>query len=212
MPIARTFAASWRTAVVAVLTAGLLWWFGRSLDFRQVWLAIEHARPGLVVLTVAVTVQTYLIRAWRWQWLLRPLGRARFRTAFRATVIGFTATFLLPGRIGEVLRPYLLARADGFEASAAFATVIVERVLDLITVLLLFVWFLLTTSVEVGGGVKLAGLIAAGVGIAGFVVLLVGAGHPERLERWAGRITRMLPGRASRWRPDSRASSWKVWP
>lgn len=190
-------AVSWRTALVAVLTAGILWWFLRRLNFAQVWLAVERAHPGLVALTVAVTVQTYVLRAWRWRWLLQPIGQARFRTAFRTTVIGFTATFLLPGRIGEVLRPYLLARAEGFDASSTFATVIIERVLDLITVLLLFSWFLLVTSIDVGAGVKLTGLVAAAVGAAGFLALLVGAGHPDRLERWTGRVTRILPGRAS---------------
>ena len=138
MPSPRPPAVSWRTAIVAVLTAGILWWFFRRLDFARVWLAIELAHPGLVALTVAVVMQTYVLRAWRWQWLLQPIGRARFGTAFRTTVIGFTATFLLPGRLGELLRPYLLARAEGFDPSAAFATVIIERVLDLITVLLLF--------------------------------------------------------------------------
>jgi uncharacterized protein (TIRG00374 family) len=197
MPSPRPPAVSWRTALVAVLTAGILWWFFRRLDFARVWLAIEQAHPGLVALTVAVVMQTYLLRAWRWQWLLQPIGRARFVPAFRTTVIGFTATFLLPGRLGEVLRPYLLARAEGFDPSATFATVIIERVLDLITVLLLFCWFLLTASIDVGAGVKLTGLVAAGVGVLGFLALLVGAGHPERLERWTGRVTRILPGRAS---------------
>ncbi len=72
-----------------------------------------------------------------------PIGRARFGPAFRATVIGFTATFLLPGRVGEVLRPYLLARKEGFSAAATFATIVVERVLDLVAVLMLFSFFLL---------------------------------------------------------------------
>ena len=67
-----------------------------------------------------------------------PSAARRFGTAFRTTVIGFAAIFLLPARIGEVLRPYLLARHEGLNAAATFATVIVERLLDLVTVLLLF--------------------------------------------------------------------------
>ena len=76
--------------------------------------------------------------------------------AFRTTVIGFAATFLLPGRVGEVLRPYLLARQEGFSAAATLATVIIERILDMVTVLLLFGCYLLTTSADVGPEVKLS--------------------------------------------------------
>jgi glycosyltransferase 2 family protein len=187
----------WHTLIVGALTLGLLWWFFHNLEFDRVWAAIRAAHPLLVGAAVLVTLQTYLLRAWRWQALLRPIGRARFRTAFRTTVIGFTATFLLPGRVGEVLRPYLLARTDGFNAAAAFATVIVERVLDLACVLLFFAWFLLTAGVDVGRDVELAGAASAVAAVAALGLLVLGAGHPERLGRWAGRLARVLPGRAA---------------
>ena len=60
------------------------------------------------------------------------------RTPSRTTVIGFAASALLPARAGEVLRPYLLARRERLNAAAAFATIMLERLLDLATVLLLF--------------------------------------------------------------------------
>src|SRR5262249_60493408 len=89
-------------------------------------------------LGVCVTMMTYALRAFRWQSLLAPIGPARFATAFRTTVIGFGARFLLPARPGEVLRPYLLARREGLPPTACFATILLERLLDLVTVLLLF--------------------------------------------------------------------------
>ena len=55
---------------------------------------------------------TYALRALRWQYLLAGLGPTRFSVAFRATVIGFAASFLLPARAGEFLRPYLLAKNE----------------------------------------------------------------------------------------------------
>ncbi len=189
--------ARWHTLIAAALTIGLLWWFARNLDFVQVWAAIRTAEIGLIVLAVAVTFVTYVFRAWRWQLLLLPLGRVQFRNAFRTTVIGFTATFLLPGRIGEVLRPYLLARREGLSAAAAFATVIVERFLDLATVLLMFGFFLMTTSLDVGRDVKFGGALATGIAIAALTIMAISAGHPERLGRWTGRVTAILPGRAA---------------
>ena len=90
-----------------------------------------------------LTLVSYLVRAERWQYLLEPLGPTRYATAFRATVIGFAATAVLPARAGEVIRPYLLARREGLSATAAFATIVVERVLDLVAVLLLLATYLL---------------------------------------------------------------------
>lgn len=188
--------SSWHALLIAAVTIALLWWFFHNLNFAEVWHAIEGAHLSYIVMAIGATFGTYVLRALRWQALLAPIGHARFRTAFRTTVIGFTATFLLPGRPGEVLRPYLLARAEGFRTASAFATVIIERVLDLASVLLLFGWLLLTADFEVGREVKLAGAGSTVLAVGALGLLVAGAGHPERLGRWAGWITRILPARA----------------
>jgi uncharacterized protein (TIRG00374 family) len=89
-----------------------------------------------------------------------------------------------------------MARESGFSAAAAFATIIVERVLDLATVILLFACFLIVTPIDVGPEVKFGGLAATLVCIAALGVMVASAGHPERLARWSGRLTRLLPARA----------------
>src|SRR4051812_25025245 len=117
MPSPTPSVVTWRTTLVAVLTIGIVWLFARSLDVSLVWRHIRSAHPALLAGAVAATIATYLVRAWRWQVLLRPIGRARFASAFRVTVIGFTATFLLPGRPGEILRPLLIARTERFDVA-----------------------------------------------------------------------------------------------
>ena len=78
------------------------------------------------------------IRAWRWQYLLEPLGAPTFGNAFRATAVGFAASSVLPARAGEVIRPYFSgAGSERMSATGAFATIILERLLDMVTVLLL---------------------------------------------------------------------------
>jgi glycosyltransferase 2 family protein len=194
MPIASPQARTrWRTLLVALLTLGLLWLFFRNLEFRDIWRAMAAAHLILIVAAIAVVFVTYFLRAYRWQAILRPLGNARMRTAFRTTVIGFTASFLLPARVGEILRPYLLARQEGLKPAATFATVIVERVLDLVTVLLLFACSLPFLGVTVGSQVKTAGGMAAAGAVGAFAVLFICAGHPERLGRWITRLTGWLP-------------------
>src|SRR5258708_37955179 len=132
-----------RAALVLILTAGLLAFFLSGVELGRVWEATRHADARLLVVGIFVTMLTYVLRAVRWQYLLAPIGPTRFSTAFRTTVMGFAASFLLPARPGEVLRPYLLARHEGLPPTAAFATAILERLLDLVTVLLLFGLFVL---------------------------------------------------------------------
>jgi glycosyltransferase 2 family protein len=187
----------WHTLFIAALTLALLWLFFRNIELHETWLAMTRARPGLILAAVVVTLMTYLVRAWRWQALLEPIGHARFRTAFRTTVIGFTATFLLPARIGEVLRPYLLARTEGLKATATFATVIIERLLDVTTVVMLFAVALPFVDADVGTQVKTASAVAAGGAVVGLILLFMLAGHPERLGLWAGKLARHLPARAA---------------
>ena len=158
-----------RAALVLALTIGLLAYFLRDVKLGDVWEKTREADARLLALGVGVTLMTYVLRAFRWQYLLAPIGPTRFATAFQTTVIGFAASFLLPARAGEVLRPYLLARREGLPPTACFATIILERLLDLVTVLLLFGLFVvfvdpasLSGDPAVYARVKAGGLLPRG--------------------------------------------------
>ncbi|HSL23276.1 MAG TPA: lysylphosphatidylglycerol synthase transmembrane domain-containing protein [Vicinamibacterales bacterium] len=192
-----------RTTLILLLTAGLLALFLRNADLGGVWTEIRRADAGLLAAAVVLTLATYLIRAWRWQYLVRPIGRARFGSAFRATVIGFAASFLLPARAGEFIRPYVLARRESLSATATFATIVLERLLDLVTVLLLFSVFLLffdpglaSADPRTFAAVRMGAGVTAMAAVVGLVALTVLAGHPERLARAARRLERWMPARA----------------
>jgi glycosyltransferase 2 family protein len=191
-----------RTLLVLALSVGMLAWFLRGANLREVWVEIQNGRVGLLALAIAITGLTYVFRALRWRYLLHPLGTPPFSAVFKATVIGFAASTLLPARAGEVVRPYLLARRAGFSATSAFATIILERVLDLVTVLLLFGFYLAfyTPAVAAGHTATLAaltsgGLLAAIASVAALIFMMVVAGHPEKLAAWALRVERVLPAR-----------------
>ena len=163
---------------------------------------MQAARTDLLLLSVVLTGVMYLVRAERWQYLLEPLGHTRFWVAFRTTVIGFAASFVLPARAGEVLRPYLLARHEGLPATAAFATIIVERMLDLVAVLILLGTFFLGLSGDAAESaprlyraVALGGLALAPVGIGVLAAMFVMAGRPDRLHALVLRVERLLPAR-----------------
>src|SRR5687768_3990820 len=93
----RTTRARWSGLLIAVVTLILVWLFVRDLDGAQLRRAFTSADLKLAGLAVLTTLLTYVIRAWRWQTMLKPLGHVRFAPAFRATVIGF---FPFPMRAG----------------------------------------------------------------------------------------------------------------
>jgi uncharacterized protein (TIRG00374 family) len=179
--------------------------FLRNADLARVWTEMTSARPELLGLALVMTVLMYAVRAERWQYLLEPIGPTRYAVAFRTTVIGFAASFVLPARAGEFLRPYLLARREKLPATAAFATVIVERMLDLVSVLILLSVFLIflergeaAASPWLYRAVWLGGAAITPVGIAILGAMFVMAGHPERLHGLVLRAERVLPARLAR--------------
>lgn len=192
--------AALRTLLVIALGVGLLAVFLRNADLARVWTEMKTARAGLLVVAVVLTFAMYVVRAERWQYLLAPLGKTSFRAAFRTTTIGFAASFVLPARAGEVLRPYLLARQSQLPVTATFATIIVERMLDLVAVLFLLGIFLFALeSGEAAAAPRLyqtvwyGGAITAPVGLTILVAMFVMAGHPERLHAVVLGIERVLP-------------------
>jgi len=192
-----------RTVFVSLLALVLVAWFLRHANLADVWTQVRQARVDLLLLSLLFVIATYWARAIRWHYLLAPVGLARFRTIFRTTIIGFAALAILPARVGDVLRPYLLARREGLATTATFATVIMERVLDLIAVLALlavYVWGFTGDSplpARVLNPVKASATAGAVLSAALFVVMWVLATHPERIGRLAATASRVLPGRLS---------------
>ncbi len=191
-----------RNLLVTALAVGLLAWFLRGADLARVWSEIGVARRDLLALSTVLVVLSYAMRAHRWQYLLAPLGAVRFSTAFRTTVIGLAVSVVLPARAGEFLRPYLLARREGLSATATFATVVFERVLDLIAVLVLLALYLAlfdpglaAVNPGVFRAVQVGGMIMGALAVAGLVVLAILAGHPERLHGLVLQVERVLPAR-----------------
>lgn len=123
---------------LSLLAVAILWLFGRNLNWSEVRVAVGHANPYLLGLAVLVVMLAYLLRAARWRALLAPLCPASLRNLFIATTVGFSAVLIL-GRAGEVVRPVVLPMRDPrIRPSASFVTIMVERIYDLMAVVVLF--------------------------------------------------------------------------
>jgi len=120
------------------LAVVLLWLFFRQLDLSEIFAHIAGAEP--LWLGVAVLMQGFhlTIRSLRWRTLLTPLKKnIGFYNLFSTTAIGYMLSFLL-FRIGEVVRPLLLGQRERISKSGALATCVLERLMDFLTVALLF--------------------------------------------------------------------------
>jgi len=183
--------SAFRLGLGAALAAFLLWLATRGVDAEALFAAMAHARPLPLVLVVALTVVMYLIRAMRWRLLLPSLQKAPILDLFAITNIGFMAGLAIP-RAGEVLRPYLASRRYGVSVSAGFASIVLERLMDLITVLFLlalYMFVLPRPAAERDDAIMAT--LRAGAGLV-FLVALAGMGFLAALRAEGGPARRLL--------------------
>ncbi|MBM3769806.1 MAG: flippase-like domain-containing protein [Acidimicrobiia bacterium] len=191
-----------RTIAVLALAVSLLALFLWNVDLRGVLGEIVRARPEWLLLSVATMFVSLSIRAWRWQYLLEPLGSVSFSNSFQATAVGFAASSVLPARAGEVIRPYFLARRERLSATGAFATIVLERVLDTLTVLLILASYVFVFGRELGSANPVAfaamkgiGAVAGGASLVALAVLFYLARDPAAIGQALGRLARVVPSK-----------------
>ena len=119
----------------ALITATLLL-FRRDFDSALFFESFSNVRPAWLFASIIVTFVTYAIRALRWQVLLISLKLIRLGSLVMATLLGFGAIYAL-GRAGELVRPVWIARTEEISTIGSFAAIVLERVFDLLMVLLL---------------------------------------------------------------------------
>jgi uncharacterized protein (TIRG00374 family) len=130
----------------------------RDVPFSEVARVISQANLVLLFgLSIPAYVLVVYLRALRWKHLTAPVHGYSTGVLFRATAVGFMANNVFPLRMGEVIRSWYLAREGGGSRAAIFGTVILERVIDMVTV----------------------------IGLAFAVLALLGAGHEGRIAQGA---------------------------
>jgi uncharacterized membrane protein YbhN (UPF0104 family) len=131
-----------RVGVSLVLMIVLLALFLKGVDFAKVGQVLATADGPLLAAAVLVALFSYVLRALRWKFILLPVGRVRFSSVLITTAVGYAALSLLPARMGDLIRPILLARREKIPASASLASILTERVFDLWTVVFFFLIFI----------------------------------------------------------------------
>jgi uncharacterized protein (TIRG00374 family) len=167
--------------LAVVLTIVFLGWFFWNTDLRQVWAIMKSANPFWLLGGMLINVAALVFRTMRWRVILRSENPPPFYPTFFANTVGYGLSTVLPVRAGDFARPALLARRTDIPFTGALGTVLAERVLDLTSILTLFVYYALvhwthfSNDPRTSGAFFIikAGAIGALIALASLVVLVV---------------------------------------
>jgi len=169
-----------------LISAGCLWYAFHGVDLSAMAAGIGQVGLAWVLTSVTGALLGLIIRAFRWRLLLAGGSAIGLWSLVSATFIGIMANNLLPARLGEVVRAWVLARRERTPVPTVLASIVVERLLDVVAALALL-GLALAVSSDLGGGaastLKQTGqavLLAVAVGVS---ALLITVHFRERLLR-----------------------------
>ncbi len=113
----------------------LIYFSVRGIDFNETLTDLKKVHLGYAGLSLFFIILMQALRSYRWGVILEPMEKISQFTLFAVTSVGFLAIAAIPARIGELARPYLIAKRSSINMSSALGTIIVERVLDSLAVL-----------------------------------------------------------------------------
>jgi len=182
-----------------VVSVVCVWLSMRDVRLSEVVAALKQANYVGFFVSMALTLVGFWIRAVRWRSLIATPRRLSTGSLFSATMIGFMANNVLPFRLGEFVRPWALARREKLSKTTLLATVVVERAVDMITLLGILGVALLVHPISAdteAGRMTRAGagvLVFMCLGLTGFVIALEWS--PKLAHTVFGWLTRPLPER-----------------
>jgi glycosyltransferase 2 family protein len=136
-----------KKVIVGLLLSALLVYLSiRGIRLRDVADGFRTFRYGYLPAILALLLLMQFLRSFRWGLILSPIERIDQLSLFSITSVGFLAIVAVPARLGELARPYLITQNSRITMSAALGTIVVERVLDSLTVLAMAVFVLFFTT------------------------------------------------------------------
>ncbi len=151
----------------------------RNVQFREVLDAFQNARYIYVVYAVILTILALFIRSVRWKFILNQSQKPRLYNLFAATCIGLMSSNVLPFRLGDFVQAYFLGRKEKIGKTFVFSTVMLERLFDLVMLLIFFgiSSLLVTVSAEIRG-IK----FVAGAGFLGIIIVILFLRYGKKTE------------------------------
>jgi len=179
-----------------LIGALFIWLAFRGTDFSTLGSSFRSADYRYLLPAVLLSALVQLLRSYRWGVILEPLKKIDQWSLFSVTSVGFMAISLLPVRMGEFVRPYLISRKSGIRLGASLATIVVERVFDMLTlmiVLLLIIMSSRTKLIELPPWIFRSACIVLLITIPLLLVLIFVAIKRDASVKGVDRIISLLP-------------------
>ena len=165
---------NWQTLSGLLISLACLAYVLNDVDFGQLWGLIRGLNWFYALAVNGLLALSFWSRSARWRLLLAPIKDCRLGGLWDANLIGFMANNVLPARLGEFVRAFTAQQLTGVPASSALATIVVERILDGLTLLLiLFATLLFADPAATAGAFSVGYMRGAGFTLlAGYLVVL----------------------------------------
>lgn len=163
----------------------------RDVNLHEMFDALKGANYLWLLPAFLFMLTSHLVRAYRWRYFLEPMkARVQFAPMFSALMIGYAANNIFPLRLGEFLRAYAIGKSQKISKSSSFATIIVERLIDILSLLLLLastiLFYPLPEIIKSSGYV----ILAITLGVIIFMIFLM-----EKSDATIALLQKLLPAR-----------------
>jgi glycosyltransferase 2 family protein len=136
-----------------------------NIDFAKTSDALKTANYVYLPAAILMSIITNILRTYRWKFIISPIKKISTSSLFSGVAIGYMANNLLPARLGEFIRAYIMGKKEDISKSSTLATILVERIFDGLALLFFLVIIALLFSLPLW-------IKEAGIGAAAFFILL----------------------------------------
>jgi uncharacterized protein (TIRG00374 family) len=166
----------------------------RDIEWAVLWEVLKRTRLLPLIPALIFTMLGHYARAYRWKLLLRPVKTIRTGSLFSATMIGYMANNLLPARLGEIVRAFVIGKVENISRSASMATIVFERLVDMSSLIVV----LMITMFKVSGPdwMRKASVSIFVANLLLFAAVFLIERYREQSSRFVGRLASRLPPRA----------------
>jgi uncharacterized protein (TIRG00374 family) len=185
---------NWKTVVGAAVSALFLYLAFRSVHPGELARALGRVDYRLVVPAMLLALSSLVLRAVRWRYLLLPVKSIGIPSLYYAIGIGSMVNIALPARLGEIVRAHAIGKKEEISRSAAFATIVLDRVFDGFALLFFLAIVALFGSGYFQGWLANAGMVAIAGYCVALAVLVLLRTHTHVAVRWAEVVLRPFPG------------------
>jgi len=186
-----------KTLIGFIISAVLLYLAFRKVDFRLLGDSLKDARYIWLVPAFFLMLSSVVFRAVRWRYLLRAVKEVEFVHLFSASAIGLMANNLLPARLGEIARAWVIGEKAGISKTSSFATIVVERVFDGFTVIFFLIIVLLSGKMHLPAPMTKIAYAAVSFYVLAVVFLAMLRLNRERTSSFVKALTSRLPAGAA---------------